>query len=264
MQKSVLVRNCLIALFCFQNLILIAQRQTYAAKDGTTVDLEVLSVNPDEGRNASIYVGFFGPEGMHNIGANYHKPAKFYINGLAGRSGGAVDASIFLASSLKSAKFKQSVKQAYRTKYVVKIPGQKRRSFGLHMGVSSVNYTKLADGPSSGLSTKSVFGGLSLLKSKHTHWKIFDSYEKAQGTAINRLNADVMYYFDRKAAWLQPGETVEGVSRPMGVRLYYDGKATFWSRQGRLGLNYMLGVALNSDKQGFPLFAGIGLGYSFL
>jgi hypothetical protein len=264
MLKYLRVRNLFIAVLILQSFESFSQRQTYQAKDGTSVDLEVLSSNPDEGRNASIYLGFFGPEGMHNVGASYHQPAKFYLNVLAGRTGANLDGSFFLFSTLKPTKIKQSVKQDYNTRYVVKIPAEKRRSFGIHIGVSSVDYSKMTDAPASGLSAKSVFGGLSLLKSKHTHWKIYDDYRQAQGTAINRLNADVIYYFDRSAVYLEPGETLDDASRKMGVRLYYDGKATFWSRAGRMGLNYMLGVALNSDMDGIPLFAGIGLGYNFL
>lgn len=240
-----------------------AQRQTYTAEDGTQIDVEIISVDPDKGRNTSIFIGVFGPEGAHTLGANYYKPGKFFINGLVGRSGGHVDGSIFFITSTKEIKMKQSVKVSGNTKYVIKVPGLKRRSFGLHMGANMVDYSKMNDATAQH-SAVGVFGGLSLLKARHTNWKIYDSFRQAQGTLINRLNADVIYYVHTEypEAYMTT-ETGTEPARKIGARIYYDGKATFWSRQGRISLNYMLGVGLNSDMDGIPLFGGLGLGYNF-
>jgi hypothetical protein len=191
-------------------------------------------------------------------------PARFYVNALAGWTGGQVDGTIVLTTKVKDATAKQSVAQNYHTRYVARVPIKKRRSFGLHAGAASVDYSKMSEGPISGYLARSVFGGLSFLKAKHTHWKLSSNYREVQGTLITRINADGIFYFDRKHPLPTPEETIDDVSRKYGVGLYFDGKATFWSRGGRMGLNYMLGVGMNSDLNGIPLFAGIGLGYSFL
>ncbi|AHM61263.1 hypothetical protein D770_15045 [Flammeovirgaceae bacterium 311] len=239
----------------------LAQRETYRADDGTQVDVNIVSVDPDAGRNTSIFLGYFGPEGAHILGANHYKPGKYFINGLVGKTGAHIDGSIFFATATKQIKLKQSVKMTHNTKYVIKVPALKHRSFGLHMGANMVDYSKLVEATGYH-STTGVFGGFSLLKAKHTHWKIHDSYGEAQGTMINRLNADIIYYFNTESTYYSTSDLEVG-TRKIGARLYYDGKATIWSRQGRLSINYMLGVGINSARESIPLFAGFGVGYNF-
>ncbi len=41
---------------------------TFSSSNGTTVNVTVLSKNADEGRNNSVYLGFFGPEGVNSLG----------------------------------------------------------------------------------------------------------------------------------------------------------------------------------------------------
>lgn len=258
----------LFVILLFFSTILSAQRKTYAAKDGTEVDIEIINIHPDEGRNASIFLGAYGPEGINFIGSNIHNPGKYYLNGLFGLSGGQIDGSIFLFSKIKDSKITQSVKStgtySSSTKYVVKVPIKKRISFGLHGGVSYVDYSKIQSDYYEH-SAFGVFGGISYLKSKHTHWRIFDDYKEGQGTLIKRLNADFIYYFVEEAPDLSNDPNDNPLpTRKIGARIYYDGKATFWSKHGRIGFNYMLGVGINSGVENFPLFAGIGLGYSFL
>lgn len=248
--------------------LLSAQRKTYVAKDGTEVDVEIMNIHPDEGRNASIFLGPFGPEGINFIGGNFHNPGKYYLNGLLGQSGGQLDGSFFLISKIKDSKISQSVKStgtySSSTRYVVKVPIKKRISFGLHGGASYVDYSKIQSDYYEH-NAIGIFGGFSYLKSKHTHWKIFDDYKEAQGTLVKRLNADFIYYFVNQPhnTSLDPSD-VPLATRKIGARIYYDGKATFWSKHGRIGFNYMLGVGLNSGVENLPIFAGIGLGYSFL
>jgi hypothetical protein len=254
------------AFFFHATLLLLAQKRTYEAPNGKQVDVEIVNDNPDEGRNASIFVGFFGPQGVNLLGANYYKPKSYFINGLIGPASGQVDVSLFLRNTVKPTVLRQSVAMEGRTKYMVRVFTEKRKSLGLHGGASYMNYS--FDGPD--YSSLGVFAGVSLLKSKHAYWKISSNYKQAQGTLINRLNADVIYYVPlvRTATPAATGTVGYGeperTYRKVGARVYYDGKATLWSRGGRVSFNYMLGVGINEDKQSLPFFAGLGLGYNFL
>lgn len=243
-----------------------AQKRTYEAPTGKRVEVEIVNDNPDEGRNASIFVGFFGPQGINMLGANYYKPKSYFINGLVGPTGGQLDVSLFLKNTTKPMVLRQSVAMEGHTKYMVRVFGEKRKSLGLHGGASYMDYS--FDGPT--YSSLGVFAGVSLLKAKHAHWKISSNYRQAQGTLINRLNADVIYYVPvvNIETPVTPGTVVydepDQLYRKVGARVYYDGKATLWSRGGRISFNYMLGVGLNEDKRSLPFFGGLGLGYNFL
>ena len=65
--------------FYHTSLCLMAQRKSYQAQDGTSVDVEVISTNPDEGRNACVFLGLFGPGGVNTLGANYYRPGAFLL-----------------------------------------------------------------------------------------------------------------------------------------------------------------------------------------
>lgn len=248
------------------------QVETYRAVDGTSVDLEIINSNPDEGRNACIYIGRYGLEGSNMIGANYYRPNKFFINGMAGTSGGNIDLSLLFINKTRQVVSKQTVKSNYRTKYVVKIPIPSKLSFGPHLGVSFTDYSKFlfnnafgVDAEYRSYSTMGIAGGVSLLGAKHIHLKRHGDVAEAQGTVIHRINADGIFYFNRKLPSDYNGtETIDDLSRKIGYRIYYDAKATIWGGAGRLSMNYMIGVGLNSQLKGFPIFAGLGLGYNFL
>jgi hypothetical protein len=60
------VRFFVFVALTFTTFISSAQRSgTLEYEDGTSVDLKIISVDPDEGRNACIYLGAFGPEGLN-------------------------------------------------------------------------------------------------------------------------------------------------------------------------------------------------------
>lgn len=248
-----------------------SQNIHFSAKDGTTADVEMISVNPDEGRNHSIYLGLFGPEGMNLIGFSKYAPTQYYVNLMAGASGGNVDASIFFFSKTKNSKIRQSIKAEGRTRYVGDLPLEKRTSYGFHGGAGYVDYTFFGIMDDNSYSTMSAFAGLSLLTAKHVNLVIDgnDRRGKRNGTAIFRLNADVIYYFNQKLVagkYEQPDEdeTIADATRNIGFRIYVDGKSTAWGRSGRLGINYMLGIGRNSNKkENFTPFAGFGFGYNF-
>lgn len=65
-------------------MCLSAQMKNYIFEDGTTVKMEVISVDPDEARKLSIYAGGFGPEGVHGFGLSYYSPTKALVDIAAG------------------------------------------------------------------------------------------------------------------------------------------------------------------------------------
>ncbi|MEM9672238.1 MAG: hypothetical protein AAF992_06565 [Bacteroidota bacterium] len=243
----------------------IAQSGVYQFDDSTEVYVQVVSSNPEKGRNKSIYLGAFGPDAMPNIiGFSYFKPKKSYLNIMGGLHGGTVDGNIILTTKHKPVTMKQSVKMAYggynrTTKYVVEVPSQKQFSTAVHLGGSYYQYTLYDPFSAIGL-----IGGMSLIKSRYAHWLIDSEYQEGQGTSINRLNADVVFYVNRQALGAEPTTiNIAEDTRQIGWRLYYDGKATLWSRKGHLGFQYMLGIGQGVEKKSMILLAGLGLGYSF-
>lgn len=256
-----------------------AQVRTYEFEDNTRVDVEVVSVDPDKGRHASIFIGFFGLEGtqLNYLGANYYKPEKFYINGLLGPKGGTIDGNIFFVNKLKKAKFRQSVHGNSSVSYVISIPGEKRKSLGLHLGSHYITYDVPPEKTINSELTQTkrainLITGLSLLGAKHTHWKIFNQRKEAQGTSLFRINLDFLYYLNqadivkKNYDFNNPYTTMGSKNfNSVGGKIYVDGKTTIWSRKGRVCINYMLGAGVNTNLAKFKyFFAGLGFGYSFL
>jgi hypothetical protein len=263
---------CIFALCCVFHSSITAQEVIhFEAKDGTTANVTLISTNPDEGRNNSIYLGFFGPEGLNSIGFSTYKPGKYYINALGGFTGGMLDGSYFFTTKVKESSITNSLKGGGNVTYVGKIPLEKRTAFGLHGGAGYTDYSFGGVSGTNAYSTMNSFAGISLLKAKHIEMYIDESKRRGarNGTLIMRLNADVIFYFGQKNSkgkYLNSGlvQDISAITRTMGFRVYVDGKATVWGRKGRLSLNYMLGVGQNSDRRKkLPGIGGIGFGYNF-
>lgn len=246
----------------FSSSYLSAQSGTYQFDDGTEIDVQVVTSNPDKGRNAAIFVGAIGPEVLNVIGGSYYFPSKGYVQAMAGPWGGIVDGNVILASKTKPINMKQSVRMdrdnlGRQVKYVVKIPSEKRVSLGLHTGASYYNYMETP------FSAIGLIGGLSLLKARHAHWLIEGDYKEGRGTAVSRINADAIFYVNHTPTGEEGEVSIKEDTRSLGFRVYFDGKATLWSRGGKVALHYMLGYGQGADRSGSPLLGGLGLGYSF-
>lgn len=243
----------------------------FKATDGTTAEVTLVSTNPDEGRNSSLYAGFFGPEGINNIGFSNYGPGKYYINIMGGATGGMIDGSYFFITKVKESTVSNSLKDGNNVAYVGKLPLEKRTAFGLHGGAGYTDYSLFNTASNNSYSTMSGFGGISLLKAKHIEIFIDETSRRGarNGTLIMRLNADAIFYFGQKFVQgkaVNPGGATDlaSMTRTMGFRLYLDGKATLWGRKGRLSINYMVGVGRNSDASTkLPAIGGLGLGYNF-
>lgn len=234
--------------------------QVYSAQDGSTFELENVNSDPDQGRNAEVYLGIFGPEGLNLIGISYLKPTKYFFNVAGGHQSIFGEANIFLHSWKKQRHVRSSLAGYGHIRYVAKVLVEKRRSFGLHVGANYFNDYILG---TADVTTTAVFTGFSLLRSSHVHWKVKNGYAEVQGTAINRLNLDVVRYINPQ---LNSADytTIEEEAREIGARLLFDGKVTIWSRGGRVSLHYMLGVSIPLSKRvdvGVP--GGLGIGYNF-
>lgn len=251
------------SIFVFYSIDLFPQTKTITFEDGYQVDVDILSVNPDEGRNVCVYAGVFATEGVQNIGMSYYNPGKYFINGMIGRSGYFVDGNIIFLSYFKDSRISQSVETHYR----LDVPIKKRRAFAFHFGSNSVDYKySMLEGPTSQLSAIGVFGGVSTIKSIHTKWQLSNRTKLVQGTAIIRWHFDVVYFLNRKAHYpLGFVGDLDDLVNKIGYRFYYDGKHSFWTKYGRFSVNGILGVAIKADKENFilPFFCGMGLGYNF-
>jgi len=238
---------------------LIAQSGTYVFDDSTEIYLQVVNSNPDKGRNAAIFLGAFGPEGMNILGGTYYIPKKSYLSVMAGLNGAIIDGNWLFFSKEKPIEMKQSISMENNTKYVARVPSVKRISFGAHFGTSYYQYNF-----SDEFSAMGIIGGFTLLRARHAQWLIESKYKRAQGTAISRLNADFVYYPYRQVSSQEDDVHIDEVSRKIGYRLYFDGKSTLWSRNGRVAIHYLFGIGHGSAKTGIFLMGGIGLGYSFM
>lgn len=245
-----------------------SQQQTFKGTDGTTVTANIISTNPDEGKHASIYVGVFGPEGVNVVGASYYKPGALYLNAMAGPTGGMIDGSFFFLSGMKECKLRQSIKSGAIANSYITAPLDKRKSLGVHAGTNYIDYSSFKTTYLNPFSASGVFGGLTFLSSGHAHWKIDKNNQEVQGTTIGRVNADIIYYTNRKLVNIKDSKEhvlIDEVSRKIGFRVYFDGKTSVWSRNGRTSINYMIGVGRNADRAtNFVPFGGIGFGYNFL
>lgn len=240
--------------------------EDYIFEDGSSIGVKVNSLNPDNGLRGNVYVGIFGPTGHIMFGGyNHYIPEKLYINGLVGYTGGILDATLILKSDTKEKILKQSVRaeSTYNTltKYVVKIPSEKRRSFGIHTGLEVLNSDLNEDFKKQALG---IIGGISFLRARYANLEIRSDYEERQGSLVNRLNLDVIVYPIRNVGReLLPDETIDDELGLIGGRLYFDGRASLWSKRGRFTINYMLGVGFSPDPNVSSLFGGLGFGYGF-
>ncbi len=255
-----------------------SQSKFYTGEDGT--EIEVINDNPDSIKKACVYVGRFGLEGINFIGASYYQPKRFFVNLFLGRTGGSIDGSVFFFNTIRNVKTKilisseSSGSGQYRTKTktYLKVPSSNRLSFGLHMGTSIANYSKLerykeyfnfVKSPNSPITSHGVFGGLTLLEARQMKYKLFA--RSKQGSLIRRLNADAIYYYKRDSHTPEINATnIDTYSREVGYRLYYDFKATVVTKRGNFGVNGLLGVGTNSQLINIPIFLGFGIGFSFL
>lgn len=135
-----------VSIFLFLQMELFSQDyDTYDFDDGTSIDVKVISLDPDEGLKGNAYIGGFIPAGHLNfVGYNHYIPTKMYLNGSFGLKGGLLDASFFFFNKTKDKRLKQSIESTNAgnttTKYMVKIPSFKRRSIGVHTGLEILNY----------------------------------------------------------------------------------------------------------------------------
>ena len=249
---------------------LLAQYETYTAEDGTQVQLDIRSVNPDKLPRLHAALGTFGIEGIKLINISYYQPKQFMINAYLGNGSFLLDGNYFFTSKLKDKRQTQSVKQSGTTQYVVRFDTKKRTSLGIHAGVSYADYsndvTNINTAP---FKATGVFLGGTLLGTRYASFRIKDVYRKRKGHSLSRLNADAIFYVNRTLNNYTHTElappNIDDLSRPIGFRLYYDGFTALWSRNGRFTFHYQFGLALHASKNiTFPGFLGLGLGYSFI
>lgn len=249
---------------------LYAQYENYSAEDGTQIQLDIRSVNPDKLPKLHAALGVFGIEGIKLLNISYYEPELFMINAYAGTNSFLIDGNYFFSSTEKNKSQKQSVKRSGSTEYVLKFDIKKRVSWGIHGGVSYADYSSDATNINTApFNATGVFLGGTLLGAKYASFRIKDAYRMRKGHSLSRLNADVIFYVNRTPNTYDPNDltppNIDDLSRPIGARLYYDGLAAIWSRGGRFTFHYQIGVALHASKDlTFPGFLGLGLGYSFV
>jgi len=234
--------------------------QIFKAEDGTKIKIEVISNDPDEGRNAAIYIGAWSPDGARLLGFEYLKPTKYYFNLDAGL-GASGNFTYFLKSWKNERIIYQSLKIEGNTRYKAKIDVPRRKSLGLNVGGGhTIEYFELQ------LASSYVSIGASLLTSFHINLKTENGLKKAQGTGISRMNFDVVYYINPQFINenIASRSILEDETRKVGCRFYLDGKRTIWSPNGRISLHYKIGVGIQVvQKQLLTAIGGFGLGYSF-
>lgn len=252
----------------FLPLASFAQFRTYTFEDGTKIDVEIVSIDPDKAFRTSIYAGAFGLEVGNNLGISHYQPKKYFVSARLGILGGGVDGSFLFSNKLKRTKIKGSVRlspdvkeDGLLRKYVLEIPIKKRRSYGVHVGWGYHNHDYF--------NAHNIAAGFTMLTAKQTYWRIPSLKNKRKaGSLVSRLNADVVFYVGRKLAASTINQSIEAesindITRPVGARLYYDGWASAWGGSGKFTIHYMAGLALYSRKDALPIIFGFGLGYSF-
>ncbi len=246
----------------------ISQEQTYTFDDGTKVTAEVINNNPDNARKLAIIpLGLYNIEGGQMIAASFYSPTKFYASAMVGPNSFMVEGNYFFINQLKDCPIKQSVKDVYSgrnsiTSYVIKVPAEKRISYGIHTGISNTSYTynSLEVTPNYNYSTMGAVIGITRIGVKQAHWKI-EKKKELKGSSLVRLNADAVFYFNQKK--VNENEPLSITPNTFGYRLYYDGQFTLWG--GKFSFKYMLGLKHDSYTKKFAeLFAGLGAGFSFL
>lgn len=243
------------------------ETRTYQVANGTIINAKDVSEAPSEVNLSAIYFGAFGPEGFHNVGVcHLNMKHKFYIGGVAGPTGGIIDANIFFKGKNKPVKVTQSINidRNLSIKEQIILPGTKRITSGVHFGVNSTYYGRSKFNPNS-LMAYGAIAGYSFLIFKKAKWQIQRSdYDRTflyRGSMFNRFNFDLIYYFKHE---FRSTITHENFN-PVGFRIYWDGCATTWSgTRAALSIHYMLGFGINANGYNdIPLLGGLGIGISF-
>lgn len=251
-----------------------SQTNVYTARDGTKITVTVHDANPDHCDKMSAYAGFYGMEGSRFAGLNYYMPKVFYLNVQAGQSNYMAEMDILAINMLKENEvphIARMLQAAGRKKrYIVRIPEKVRFSIGPHIGIGYTDFSmplnEINGTGNTPYTTTYAIGGISLLKARHTDFTI-DERRRYNLHVVARLNADIVYYFNRTLKDKDPSDTrtLNDITRQTGFRLYYEGRNTFYSRKGGLGFFYMGGAGLNSYKgYSYSLFGGLGIFYAFL
>ncbi|MGD1848711.1 MAG: hypothetical protein ACFB10_25250 [Salibacteraceae bacterium] len=255
------MQKCFVSLLCFFSPIIVFS-QIFTSVSGFKVEVEQLSTDPDDGRNGSVFLGGFGPEGVYLLSAGYLLPKRAYLNLQGGPGSVHAGGSLLLFNTKKMKVSRQSLAGGGNVRYVGEITIPKRYSFGLHLGGNTVDQTELGN---SNLLYQSVFGGFTFLKSSHVNYKIKGgNYKQRQGTSIIQYHLDWVYYFSDNEEEVFVQDQIQNRVREWGWRIYLDVRSTIWSPKGRFAIRYMLGFGQHADRLSrFSPLGGLGFGYSF-
>src|SRR4030095_6204937 len=134
--------------------------------------------------------------------ANYYAPKLFYINASIGEQCFMVDGNFFLFNTTKQKNVSTIAKMSStgygQTRYIVKLPLEKRISIGAHTGFGSTNYS--SDFNSTAhlpFSSKYAIAGFTFFKARNLNFVVDDERE-FKLNVITKLNLDAVFYFDRK------------------------------------------------------------------
>lgn len=263
----------LVSLFIYSLPSYSQKKIHFISGDGTSANVEIISSNADDGRNNCVYGGFLAIEGLQSIAFSKYKPTKYYLNIMGGFTGLQMDGNLFFSTKIKEDFIFQTIKVNSNVQYIGEIPIQKRISYGFHGGIGYTDNSFSRLSTLNSFSTMCGVAGISLLSSKHVNLIVDGNKAKGRknGTTLFRANADMVFYFNKKYI-AAPGNNIgaggildlQEETRNFGYRLYIDGKATIWGKDGRFSINYLLGACKNSDAtQRYMLILGAGLGYNF-
>lgn len=246
------------------------ETKTYKIQSGTIIKVTDVTQDPGSTNLSGIFFGAFGPEGFNNVGI-YHMnmQRKFYIEAVAGPTGGQVDANIFFRRKYKSFEVTQSIASThtgYRTilKEQITLPGTKIISSGIHFGTNTTDYSK-GKFNYNPLVSYGIVLGYSAFIFKGAKWKIERSDGVMsyfmRGGMFNRFTLDMMYYYKT----VKLSSKANGIPNTLGFRIYWDGCATSWSStRAAISIHYMFGFGVNAnDKVEIPIIGGAGIGISF-
>lgn len=250
------------------------------ADDGKEFTVGMISNHADDVQPLSVWLGgALGPNKVAFGGASYYIPQKHLFQIHVGYGFGA-EGVYYFNSKEKNYEMYQSVGYEANTVYKAKLPAVKTASFGAHYGVSVTR--DLFDFDNSNASL--IVGG-AFLRNKHAHITTSGAGGKRRGHKFVNLYLDAMWnfaYFHKvpdNITIIPEGQTPANsqemtqsefdtqnaeTHNPVTARLYLEGQASMWSKNGRLAFKYFFGGGLPSFKfADYTQYVMLGFGLSF-
>ncbi len=239
----------------------------------------LISNNPDDIQKITVWGGvFLGPTAISWGGISFILPKYFSVKTHFMTEGFNAEGTLIFFNTLQSKKSTMALDvkagnaqndytdTVYRT-YIDYLP--KRRSFGLHFGGGSTNYSLRIN-----MKSENTFVGFSLVTTRfgqvntirHRYTKKRKKYKSFKISHKSSFNIDYLKFHNHRLKYPKDYDNAykldkfNETQRRFGWRVYFEGHLG----SGVLGLHYLLGYSQHADSGNIKAIFGIGISFSFI